>query len=1058
MNESQIFAGALGRAGVDRATYLAEACAGDARLRANVEALLRAHDGDPGFLEQPAVGSSDTTLDRLASGSPTDVWPERPERPGVVLAGRYTLREALGEGGMGTVWLAEQTAPVKRMVAVKLIKAGMDSRAVLARFEAERQALALMDHPNIAKVFDAGAAPDGRPFFVMEVVNGVPITRFADENRLTLRQRLELFVPVCQAIQHAHQKGVIHRDLKPSNILVALCDGAPVPKVIDFGVAKATGPQLTEQTLDTGFGTVIGTVEYMSPEQAGLNRLDVDTRSDVYSLGVLLYELLAGSPPFTRAETAGVLEMLRVIREREPSRPSAKLSTADGLSTLAANRRMEPAKLTKSVRGELDWVVMKALEKDRDRRYETANDLALDLQRYLADEPVAAGPPGARYRVRKFLQRNRGRVVAASLVLALTIGGLAANNWLIRLEQAKTKSERDTAIREKNRADEQAAVAEAITNFFEEDILFQSTAYQAPIGDRPPPEVSLQEAVNRAAVKVGERFRGKPYVEARVRGTIANVLLQYRDLDRAAEHAQTAVDLCRQVLGETDDEHSIHAIGILGWIRVRQQRHEESEKLFVETLGRSRRALGEDHQSTGVALGQLGECLSMLGKYEEARPLLLRSVEMALRDGECPSAQMARNNLARLYEEQGRFADAETLFRKALAENRRLQGDAAPNTLILLRNLADLYHQTGRADKAKPLLQEALDGERKAFGALRPSELAEIVKALCDVYASLGRSADGVKLSEQFRDEFEMRLGPDHLHTLMMLKNVGWAYMYAGKLPEAIALLRKVREGREKALGPDHPETLAALDHLIVACWRAKQYDQSVPLCEEVLRRYEAKYGRNHPLTLQAVFNLGVNYSDAGRAEEAIPLLEELYQNSGRDAKRRMYIDVLRGAYVKAGKTTEAARLIEEQLAATRNEYPPDSPQLGSALARFGSDLLELKQYAAAEAMLSECLALREKLAERKQAAPWQVANARALLGGALLGQQQYAAAEPLLVEGYKGLKQDEKAIPANSKFNIAAALGRLIELMDATDRKDEADNLRKELEAFRTPAKQPGS
>jgi tetratricopeptide (TPR) repeat protein len=432
-------------------------------------------------------------------------------------------------------------------------------------------------------------------------------------------------------------------------------------------------------------------------------------------------------------------------------------------------------------------------------------------------------------------------------------------------------------------------------------------------------------------------------VEARVRGTIANVLLRYRDLDRAAQQAQTAVDLFRQVLGETDDEHSIQAMRILGWIRVRQERYKDSAKLFVEAVERSRRALGEDHQSTRVALGDYGECLSMQGKYKEAEPLLLRCVEMALRDGECPDAQMVRCNLALLYEKQGLFADAETLFLKALAENRRLQGDAAPNTVVLLRNLADLYHQTGRADKAEPLLQEALDGERKAFGALRPSELAEIVKDLCDVYASQGRFADGVKLAEQFRDEFEMSLGPDHLHTLMMLKNLGWAYMYAGKLPEAIALLVKVREGSEKALGPNHQQTLAALDHLIVAYWRAKKYEQSVPLCEDVLRRYEAKNGRNNPHTLQAVFNLGVNYLDAGRAEEAVPLLEEVYQNSGLDAPHPRFGNTLRRAYIKAGKTTEAVRLIEEQLAATRKEQPPDSPQLGSALVGFGADLLELK-------------------------------------------------------------------------------------------------------------------
>src|SRR5438094_7197864 len=425
MTEREIFTAALNKADpAERAPFLDEQCAGNAPLRQRIESLLAEHQQLGSFMDVP---SRMATIDQ-----PT-------ERPGTQI-GPYKLLQQIGEGGMGVVYTAEQKEPVQRKGALKTIKPGMDSKQVIARFEAERQALAMMDHVNIARVLDAGATESGRPYFVMELVHGVPITKYCDDNRLTPRQRLELFVPVCQAIQHAHQKGIIHRDIKPSNVMVTLYDGKPVPKVIDFGVAKATEQRLTQRTLFTQSGTMVGTPEYMSPEQAEMSALGVDTRSDIYSLGVLLYELLTGSTPLShrRVQEAAYAEVLRLIKEEEPPKPSTRLSdSGEELLSISAQRHMEPAKLTKLVRGELDWIVLKTLEKDRNRRYETANGLAMDVQRYLADEPVVACPASAGYRLRKFARRNKTGLAVAGLILFFLVSLGSGAGWAVRDRAAR---------------------------------------------------------------------------------------------------------------------------------------------------------------------------------------------------------------------------------------------------------------------------------------------------------------------------------------------------------------------------------------------------------------------------------------------------------------------------------------------------------------------------------------------------------------------------------------------------------------------------------------------
>jgi serine/threonine protein kinase len=438
MTELELFEAALERSPTDRAPFLDEACAGNQPLHQRLEALLARHEKAASFLEAPAAEF------HAAAGLNVTADQPRRERPGIIIVGRYKLLEQIGEGGMGTVWVAEQSAPVKRRVALKVIKPGMDSRQVLSRFEAERQALALMDHPNIAKVYDGGMTDEGRPFFVMEYVKGMPITEYCDHARLSIADRLKLFVPVCQAVQHAHHKGIIHRDLKPSNILICLYDGQPVPKVIDFGLAKAMHQPLTEHTLYTAHGLMVGTPLYMSPEQAELNNLDVDTRTDIYSLGVILYELLTGTTPLEKLQfkDAAFQEILRLIKEVEPQRPSLKISTSLSLPSIAAQRNLEPAQLSRTVRGDLDWIVMKSLEKERSRRYETATSLAHDIERFLDNEPVQARPPSTAYRLRKFTQRNKAAVTAGLLIAASLLLGTAISTWqAIRATAAERRSQ-----------------------------------------------------------------------------------------------------------------------------------------------------------------------------------------------------------------------------------------------------------------------------------------------------------------------------------------------------------------------------------------------------------------------------------------------------------------------------------------------------------------------------------------------------------------------------------------------------------------------------------------
>jgi eukaryotic-like serine/threonine-protein kinase len=702
MNEEEVFHEALARRPEEQAAYLEQACAGDPGLRAAVGALLRANVGATGFLEQPALAPVGTV-----DGPVT-------ERPGTVI-GSYKLLEQIGEGGFGIVFMAEQLEPIRRKVALKVVKPGMDTRQVIARFEAERQALAIMDHPNIAKVHDGGATPSGRPYFVMELVKGVPITEFCDQNHLTPRQRLELFIPVCEAVHHAHQKSIIHRDLKPSNVLVAVHDTIPVSKIIDFGVAKALGQELTDKTLFTGFAQMIGTPLYMSPEQAGQSSLDVDTRSDIYSLGVLLYELLTGTTPFTkeRFKQTAYDEIRRIIRDEDPPKPSTRLSElsrsgelrrsgepsrtsgstapiappTSSLASVAAQRQTEPAKLTKLVRGELDWIVMKALEKNRNRRYETALDLAADIRRHLRDEPVLACPPTLRYRLGKLLRKHRGPVAAVATVWFVLVGGIAATT--IAYGQARA------AERQARQAE---AEARATADFLTYDVL--GPAHEGPAGGYSR-DVTIREALDAAARTIDHALGQNPRVEAAVRHVMGATYRFLGEYEKARPHLQRAVALRTRELG-TDDPATLtsehHLCNVL---------HNQGDLAKAETLGRAvldarRKRLPPGDVDIASSLALLGLILTDEGDPEGAEPLLREALDIfrnVLSESHWRTANV-QSLLGGCLCAQKRYADAEPLLLAACQTLWTAQGAPRRHAQRALKNTVQLYEASGKKDKA----------------------------------------------------------------------------------------------------------------------------------------------------------------------------------------------------------------------------------------------------------------------------------------------------------------------------------------------------------------------
>ncbi len=1084
----EVFFAALERPSpADRAAYLDAACAGQPELRARVEKLLAAHPRVGEFLKSGTPDHATRSFgDPAATGSFRSA-PTAEESEGTVIAGRYKLRQQIGEGGMGTVWLAEQTEPVKRKVAVKLIRVERgQSKTILARFEAERQAIALMDHPHIAKLLDAGTSETGAPFFVMELVKGVPLTEFCDQHKLTIAERLNLFTQICSAVQHAHQKGVIHRDLKPGNILVESHDGKPVPKVIDFGLAKATtGLQLTDQSMFTAFGSVMGTPLYMAPEQASFNAVDVDTRADVYALGVILYELLTGTTPLTKEalKRAALDEMLRLVREQEAPMPSSRLSSADSTPSVAASRQIEPAKLGRFVKGELDWIVLKALSKDRDRRYETANGFAKDIERFLNHEPVQAGPVGTAYKLRKFVRRNRVQVIAASLVLLALVAGVVGTTLgllearrsaererlaKIDAEQKKTEAEKaaqaETIAKEaeaeaKRVADKKRQEAETNLAFAKKgnDILGSVFAGLDPkrnyanVGEFSD---TLKANLRKAVKELEGSAIGDPLEVAAMQVILGESLLGLGEAKLAVEVLEKARDTLKARRGP---EHPL-TLASMHNLAEGYRDDGQSDKalpLFVETFQGRKSTLGPDHPDTLKSMGDLALGYSVAGLKNKAMPLYeeARKLAEAKLGPDHVVTLHSMNNLANGYQSAGQLDKALRLREETLKRSKAKLGPDHPDTLHRMNMLAVGFNTLRQWDKAVEIWEETFQLTKAKLGPDHPDTLNSM-NNLAIGYKDAGQRDKALQVFEEALKLSKVRLGPDHPHTLNSMANLALGYEGAKKPELALPLLEERFFLSKAKHGPDHADTLESLGRLADGYWAVGQREKSLPLFEEMLKRLKNKFGPDHPETLAITNILAPRYRTTGQAEKAVPLYEEMLEfakaKHGLDHPETLNrLGNLGKAYCDTKQGKKAADTLAAFVTGMKKQLPPDGPQVAGLLLQISTDLLACDQFATAEEMLRESLTIRE----RAKSDTWTTFNTMSVLGAALLGQKKYADAEPLLVKGYEGMKAREKTIsPKVIGTPIPKSLDRLIELYTATNKPDEVKKYRDLRAEYPTP------
>ena len=831
--------------------------------------------------------------------------------------GPYKLLQQIGEGGMGSVWMAEQEKPVRRRVALKLIRADMGSKEVVARFEAERQALAMMNHQNIAKILDAGTSEQGNPYFVMELVKGVPITKYCDDNRLSVTERLQLFMDVCAGVQHAHQKGIIHRDLKPGNILVAVEDGKPVAKVIDFGLAKAmeSTHRLTDQSLFTGIGQVLGTLKYMSPEQASMDNQDIDTRTDIYALGVILYELLTGSTPLDDSSIKGeaILKVLEIIRDKDPVRPSSKLgsSTDEQISTIVGHRRIDQAKLNRALAGDLDWIVMKALEKDRTRRYESASGFAADVERYLTNEPVEARPPTVGYKLRKYIRRNKGLVASLATITVVMLVAIILVSWGFYSERIARADAQTTAKRTR-------------------DILM--LVVDSFVDVNPEHGGTADMSARQVLINTYERLKKSDLDDIgrlELLNTLTDCFNELGEYEHSVLTSTEAIEISTRLHGAESEETLTEKVNLGLALRYSGQIKKAIEE-YESSLDSMKSVLGVAHEYTLTTMQNLARAYEIDGRYQAAHDMALEAHTCAINalGPDHPKTLDGKNTYIGTLMSLGEVHQAIPLYEELVEQRSEVLGSDHTDTLTAMNNLAIAYSQDAQLSRAIDLFAKVLVSQKSKLGVDHPDTLMT-QNNLAAMRLVTGQFKSALKEFRELLVAKRNKLTDRHRQTIITMAYLGRALAHLGQLEESIEHLKLANSLSVEVIGPDNPETMFVQSQLGDVYRRDGQFEKAIELIKPTIDSLINSIGENNQLFLGTMEILGHAQLEGGQFEQAAQTLQKgrsLFLANAPGSWRLPVVESMLGyALFKQGEGENCEELLNnsaEQLMQMRDNVP----------------------------------------------------------------------------------------------------------------------------------------